>query len=88
MVRSFQHAVLGSQTIGDLYEALPCPSNDVPPESDTEVSISLYKEGAIAPHRGAVICIEGVCYGDGQSEEDYSRCVLSRHYLVGNPFKA
>ena len=67
--------VLGTQTLGDFYEALPCPSNEIPAEFEFEGSASPHKEGEIAPHRGAVLCIEGICYGDGQSEEDYSEYV-------------
>lgn len=78
--RSFQHAVSGSQSLGDLYEALPCPSNEMPPETTSGTSRSSYAQGEIAPHRGAVICIEDICYGDGETDEDYSEYVTS--YLM------
>lgn len=70
--RSYQHAVLGSQNLGDLYEALPCLSNEIPSEKSPDGSNHGYSEDEVPPHKGGVFCIEGVAYGDGQSEEDYS----------------
>lgn len=79
IARTYQHAVLGSQTIGDLYEAMPCPAIEIPPEIEAADTLACYKDGEIAPHKGAVICLEGICYGDGQSEEDYSQSVPLTH---------
>lgn len=76
LARSFQHAVLSSQTLGDLYEALPCPSNEIPFEKSGDGTIFEYSEDEAPPHKGGVVCIEDVAYGDGQSEEDYSESVF------------
>ena len=70
--RSSQHAVLASQTIGDLYDAIPCPSNEIPSEITENGEVTGYNLEEVPVHRGAVVRIEGVAYGDGQSEEDYS----------------
>lgn len=69
--RSSQHAVLASQTLGDLYEAIPCLSNEIPLEKIDEDRFVAYEDKK-SEHRGGVICIEGTAFGDGQSEEDYS----------------
>ena len=75
--RSSQHSVLSSQTLGDLYEAIPCPSNEIPSEDD-DANAEFIKYHRNAPsHKGTVIYIEGVAYGDGQAEEDYAESVLS-----------
>lgn len=71
---SSQHAVLASQTIGDLYDVIPCVANELTTEFENTTrgqGISAEKE-PIPVHRGSVICIEDIAYGDGQSEEDYS----------------
>ena len=78
--RSSQHAILASQTIGELYDVIPCPSNEIPCEvvGDEDGELRGYNSDELAPppHRGAVVCIEGVAYGDGQAEEDYSESVI------------
>ncbi|KAL5523658.1 hypothetical protein ACEPAG_7831 [Sanghuangporus baumii] len=83
--RSSQHAVLASQTIGDLYDVIPCPSNEIPHELRTEEGdgeIVGYNSDELPPHRGAVACIEGVAYGDGQAEEDYSDKLVQQMELL------
>lgn len=74
--RSSQHAVLASQTIGDLYDILPCSSNEIPSEITEDAEVVGYKHEETPSHRGAVVCIEGVAYGDGQADEDYSESVV------------
>ena len=66
--------MLASQTIGDLYDVIPCVSNELPDEFEhTAGSQDLNAEkDAVPVHRGSVICIEDIAYGDGQTEEDYS----------------
>jgi len=86
LARSFQHAVLSSQTLGDLYEALPCPSNEIPFEKSGDGTIFEYSEDEAPPHKGGVVCIEDVAYGDGQSEEDYSDKLLA-HFSEMPPNK-
>ena len=73
--RSSQHAVLSSQTLGDLYEAIPCPSNEIPSEDD-DANTEFIKYHRNAPsHKGTVIYIEGVAYGDGLGDDDYASYV-------------
>lgn len=74
LCRSSQHVVLSSQTLGDLYDTIPCTSNELPSEIIVDGKVTGYSDETPS-HRGAVICIEGVVHGDGQSEEDYSECV-------------
>ncbi|TFK93766.1 hypothetical protein K466DRAFT_477981 [Polyporus arcularius HHB13444] len=81
--RASQHVLLASQTLGDLFEAIPCASNELPEEIRDE---SGKITGFTAPRRdgdmevdrggGAVICIEDVLYGDGQSQDDYADKVV------------
>ncbi|KAL5528536.1 hypothetical protein ACEPAF_7672 [Sanghuangporus sanghuang] len=83
--RSSQHAVLASQTIGDLYDVIPCPSNEIPHELRTEEGdgdIVGYNSDELPPHRGAVVCIEGVAFGDGQVEDDYSVKLVQQMELL------
>jgi snRNA-activating protein complex subunit 3 len=75
LARNSQHAVLSSQTLGDLYEAIPCISNEIPPETcedDEMVGYDIKGKQPPGVSTGAVICIEGLAYGDGRSEEDYA----------------
>ena len=68
-----------SQSIGDFYEAIPCTSNELPEEvRDESGAITGYKarrsddDMAVEQAGGAVVFIERVLYGDGQSEHDYA----------------
>ncbi len=77
--RVSQHVVLASQSIGDFYEAVPCTSNELPEEvRDESGAITGYKtrrsddDMAVDQASGAVVFIERVLYGDGQSEHDYA----------------
>lgn len=76
LARLSQHAVLASQTLGDLYDVIPCAANEIPGDDSQSQSQSQKgwdeRDGEEGLHKGAVVCIEGVAYGDGQSEEDYS----------------
>lgn len=80
-----QHAILASQTLGDLYEAIPCTSNNIPVDIPTDGQNAMEVDGDNAGqpsrHRGAVICIEGIAYGDGENEDDYSESVNLAHSL-------
>jgi snRNA-activating protein complex subunit 3 len=70
-----QHAILSSQSIGDMFEVIPCVSNEIPREvTDDEGNVTGYEPASAEDpaFTGCVVCIEGVAYGDGQSEEDYS----------------
>ncbi|KIM91888.1 hypothetical protein PILCRDRAFT_809875 [Piloderma croceum F 1598] len=74
--RSSQHALLASQTLGDLFEAIPCTSNEIPEERMVNGEIVGYEtptaESPETGSSGCVICIEGKAYGDGISENDYA----------------
>lgn len=74
LVRNSQHALLCSQSLGDLFEAIPCPSNEIPKEIYNGDEMLGYElgENALPESAGCVVCIEGRAYGDGENEEDYA----------------
>ncbi|KAG5654413.1 hypothetical protein H0H81_003237 [Sphagnurus paluster] len=63
--RSSQHALLSSQTLGDIFRIFPCTSKEI--VNDDFVENPRLKGGA-----GCVICIDDLAYGDGSSGEDYA----------------
>lgn len=65
-------------------ESIPCVSNEIPQEQTNEQGIVTWQKTSPANSSGSVICVEGVVYGDGQTENDYSE--LS-DLTVGNPTK-
>jgi snRNA-activating protein complex subunit 3 len=81
--RSSRHAILSSQTLGDLFEAIPCPSNEVTQEILDDGRVTGY-HSEVPTHPGCVMCIEGLAYGDGESELDYAEYVhhLNAVFLV------
>ncbi|KAJ3555769.1 hypothetical protein NM688_g2387 [Phlebia brevispora] len=72
VARSSQHVLLSSQTLGDLMESIPCVSNEIPEEQVDENGVTTWTKASATNTSGSVICLEGVAYGDGQSEADYS----------------
>ncbi|KAF7967527.1 hypothetical protein HWV62_33978 [Athelia sp. TMB] len=73
LTRSSQHALLASQTLGDLFEAIQCVSNEIPDELLADGDFVGYDTSKKAQgSSGCVICIEGSAYGDGMSESDYA----------------
>ncbi|EMD37891.1 hypothetical protein CERSUDRAFT_83638 [Gelatoporia subvermispora B] len=76
--RSSQHVLLAAQTLGDLFEAIPCCSNEIPdPRTSESGHVTGYDPSN--PSRGSagcVLCINGLAHGDGQNEEDYSDKLL------------
>ena len=73
--RFSQHAVHSNQTLGDLFEVIPCPSNKQPPErweGDKLVGYGTSDDDNPLRSTGCVMCIEDVAYGDGMSEVDYA----------------
>ncbi|KAJ7647198.1 snRNA-activating protein of 50kDa MW C terminal-domain-containing protein [Roridomyces roridus] len=69
--RASSHVILSSQTLGDLYEVIPCTSNELTEEILEDGRVTGYENNA--PTRpGCVMCIEGLAYGDGESEVDYA----------------
>jgi snRNA-activating protein complex subunit 3 len=73
--RASQHVVLASQTLGNLFDVIPCTSNELPEELAEDDVLVGYDAGKRQTGRGCVICIENVAYGDGQSGQDYAECV-------------
>ena len=68
--RSSQHVFLSSHTLGDMFDSIPCPSNEMPQcQAD-----GTWSDGIA--NTGAVILLEDTAYGDGQSEHDYSESVV------------
>src|ERR1700722_9458500 len=77
--RSSQHVILASQTLGDLFDVIPCPSNELPEEMLDGDRIVGYDPKRRQSNTGYVLCIEGIAYGDGQSEMDYSEYVYAAY---------
>ena len=71
--RSSQHAVLSSNTLGELYDIIPCPSNELPDESTVNEAFAGYEPGPSKRPSGYVVVIEDTAYGDGLTENDYAR---------------
>ena len=71
--RSSQHVVLSSNTLGELYNVIPCPSNELPDESMVDGTFVGYDSGPSKHPSGYVIVIEDTAYGDGLTENDYAR---------------
>ncbi|KAJ7045690.1 snRNA-activating protein of 50kDa MW C terminal-domain-containing protein [Mycena alexandri] len=69
--RSSQHVLLSSQTLGDLFDMIPCTSNEITEEIMDAGRVIGYRD-AVPTRPGSVICIEGLAYGDGESESDYA----------------
>ncbi|OSD06874.1 hypothetical protein PYCCODRAFT_1442391 [Trametes coccinea BRFM310] len=81
--RSSQHVLLSSQTLGDLFRAIPCTSKELPKETrDQEGRVTGYKhEGSpddMADDDGhsAVLCVEGVLYSNGDGDRGYAESIL------------
>ncbi|KAL0068806.1 hypothetical protein AAF712_004135 [Marasmius tenuissimus] len=68
---------MSSQTLGDLFEAIPCPSNELPAEKHEDSRVVGYDTSKrMEGTHGTVICINGLVYGDGMSETDYASKLL------------
>ena len=74
--RSSQHVVLSSNTLGELYNVIPCPSKELPDESTVDGLLVGYESGPSKYPSGYVVVIEGTAYGDGLTENDYARYVF------------
>ncbi|KAH9949551.1 snRNA-activating protein of 50kDa MW C terminal-domain-containing protein [Amylocystis lapponica] len=81
--RSSQHVMLSSQTLGDMYDVVPCSSSEIPKEIVGENGVIEGYQMQTAPgaslsegSTGCAILIDGVLYGDGQDMEDYSDRIL------------
>lgn len=77
LYRSSQHTLLASQTLGDVFEAIPCTSKAFPEQIRADGAVIEYrKNGASRSSGGCVVCVEGLAYGDGQNEVDYAEYVV------------
>ena len=74
--RSSQHVALSSNTLGDLYNVLLCPTKELPDESTVDELLVGYGSGPSKHPSGYVVVIEGTAYGDGLTENDYARYVF------------
>lgn len=76
--RTSQHALLSSQTLGDLFEVIPCASKEVMvgPQESHEIAQEEIKPASC----GCVICLENVVYGDGSAEDDYTEYFLCHKF--------
>lgn len=82
LLRLSQHVLLSSQTLGDLFKVIPCqseaifhgPGNVLTQDSgETPNGTDTSRESGA----GAVMCIDGTLYGDGQVLGDYAEFVTS-----------
>ena len=80
LTRMSQHALLSSQTLGQLFEAIPCSSKETPQEIVQDGTVVGYVSNDTATNSGCVICIEGCAYGDGYGDDDYAWCVCWRMF--------
>lgn len=67
--RSSQHVLLSSHTLGDMFDSIPCTSNEMP---ERQPDGSWTDAPAAGGGSGAVIFLEDTAYGDGLSDKDYS----------------
>jgi snRNA-activating protein complex subunit 3 len=76
VTRISQHALLSSQTLGQLFDAIPCPSKEIPRQITRDGKVTGYTENdtttTTTAADGCVICIEGFAYGDGNSGSNYA----------------
>lgn len=79
LTRSSQHAVLSTQTLGDLLHVLPCASSNMPMEElDAEGDVSGYNfRDQTGEHSGCLFCIEDLIYGDGRETADYAEKLIA-----------
>ncbi|THV02444.1 hypothetical protein K435DRAFT_963166 [Dendrothele bispora CBS 962.96] len=85
LTRSSMHAILSSQTLGDLFEVIPCESNNIPDEfvdedGNLEYKVNDKRKGS----SGHVICIDELAYGDAFSEDDYADKLLQHLKIVNS----
>lgn len=74
--KNSQHVLMASQTLGDLFEVMPCVSNEYPEEIVEDDKVIGYKEtNGMNGSSGCVIVINDLAYGDALNEEDYAEYV-------------
>ncbi|KAF5393256.1 hypothetical protein D9757_000760 [Collybiopsis confluens] len=75
--KTSQHVLEASQSLGDLFEAIPCVSNELPEEILASDHVIGYKETCgMGGSSGCVILVDDLVYGDGLNEEDYADKVM------------
>ncbi|KAF8070630.1 snRNA-activating protein of 50kDa MW C terminal-domain-containing protein [Lyophyllum atratum] len=78
--RSSQHVLLSSQSLGDLFDVIPCISNEITAEDSMDTRESESRRSK--DDDGCVICIEGVAYGDGYTKDDYAQKLITHLQAV------
>jgi snRNA-activating protein complex subunit 3 len=81
--RSATVVLLASQTLGDLYDALPCQSIEMPSETYSEDGKHIGYDLDKRHVAGCVVCVSGTAYGDGLEVEDYAEFVQSSATTCG-----
>ncbi|TFY69154.1 hypothetical protein EVJ58_g572 [Rhodofomes roseus] len=83
LLRLSQHVLLSSQTLGDLYNVIPCESDhndqdagNEPTHRSGEESTPNSADTAREGDSGAVMCIDNTLYGDGRAPEDCAEFVM------------
>lgn len=72
MTRVSQHSILSFRNLGDVYRAILCPHKTLPSPIGGDLP-----EVTDIGSSGAVMCIEGIIYGDQvESELSYCRSVI------------
>jgi len=55
--------------LGQLYDVIYCPSNELPDESTMDETFIGYQPGPSKDPSGCAVVIEGIAYGDGLTEK-------------------
>lgn len=84
LTRSSQHAVLSTQTLGDLLRVLPCASSNMPQEElDAEGDLSGYNVAdQTREHAGCLFAIEDLIYGDRRETADYAEKLIAHFHKL------
>ncbi|KAF9501878.1 hypothetical protein BDN71DRAFT_1438604 [Pleurotus eryngii] len=80
--RASTHLLRSSQTLQDLYDCLICESSEIPEEIVEDGEVFGYSQINNADNKPCVMCIEGLAYGDGQSDPDYADKLIEQIGLM------
>jgi len=83
--RASTHALLSTQTLGDLFDCIPCPSKLIPKEKYEGGQLVGFDAAAGFVSAGCVICIDDVAYGDGESLQDYADKLIQLQTQIQEP---
>ncbi|KAF7306115.1 Expansin-like EG45 domain-containing protein [Mycena chlorophos] len=83
VARSSRHVILSSQTLGDLFDVIHCPSTELREEIIEDGNFVGYEKDKPPTRPGAVIVIEGEAFGDGESEFDYAEKLIQHLKTIG-----